>query len=1112
MPIGFAFSKGFDRLLNKGFDYPNPLLGMGFLNRQDLLFNLIVLGKGEGDFIKKTASGHPLVSLAKILFFRPPTQNIHVAFKAAGWVAKTFTCEELGWLCALLAQSESVDEEELHSAIEAFGARGKNFSELSTKYEDANKKKNKNLKMLANLKKQLEEVDLTPLEKTWFDFVVGVRAHAKDFSYDRFAYVMKLLVTASQQARDNQNKVQIYDVNIPFYLLSAVAVAKAQSKLDLLSFVEGFAKHFDSVLATVLSPQGLAVVNNVKDARQVFLSEKYSKDDNDALYGKTFINPTDADLLYGILNMREKPRTVTFEGGGDCTEAGVLYLADTYLFNSDLEAYDFSILSPSIKDKQEVKDFAKKFIDGLNNSDGREWWYYQFSDKAHQKNKSNFVYVQTDKQCELNALPENIYKALALFFGVTATNFKELGEKLSHGDLTVRFEVTEQDPQHTDIRMTVETKDKKVARNATLKINHGVHTEVVGGVSTKVSPSVFLDQYNKKVSEWPFSLFVAWGNSWTKNDIRSLLMQALDGSDGFSELCYLYGSSDALAAQKDFEELIKLEAIKPHDVLLRGEIWHIIAQNPHKVPLKNYVELVPASRLIRDIGDEDLPVLIKNMGGEWAKKNAYDLVLVSADKLHNEWNTQYFTNLNNALIQVNLSYAEVYNVALDETLKKVASSEKYEQEWAERCFDWLVTINELIEKGVYTGVDTTKLMNPLVQLIDAWKNKKVSPEECKRLFDEIFGPGFLKKNTELLLHSVGEVYLIDLLASAKQQGLDVSSVLPVVLDITFITVSEGEKRQDNKDALEEFIRLFPEAVGVKARQEMINKSPDMLPIIVKLEKKMTTADESILLVALDALLSEKNIEVARALSNAFRKIASVLLVKDTIADKKTFVDLLGEKQNAIESLDLDVRANLAKALMQAVLYICWPDAPNGVLDGSQKDALGRSIVDVVMQKCPWVLTDEVKEKLFAAGPSDFVEYGIFFDELLRQARGWTFGTNKSHHAFYVIVKSIFDFGTRLKNASENKDTTTLKKLDVRGGGAGWAGSAKGSLKDFLELVKDVKIDSDKDAKEIVEDFAQAFGGKKMAVTVRKPLSDTYYDLWEFLIDLIELMEDFGIEK
>jgi len=417
----------------------------------------------------------------------------------------------------------------------------------------------------------------------------------------------------------------------PAALITLYAGLRAETKADLLMFLNGFAHFYIDGPDKVLTPEGREVISN-SSKETLFLQEKYIPKDRTDILNKTYQNPTTFDYLW-LFNLTSEPirvlsiatpsalKGLSENTVSDCVEHGLCKFIFTLLESENPGELTAEHLPQPLQNSDTVLKFISWFNNiCINNQKARTNFFYLFSDKENKVGKADLKYhnASSSKYYELEASDSNILKALRFFFGINAKNFEELGTQLSvPKKRTVTFDLKQCKKKNTsdlepDQQIIMTIKDGNNYQTCTLNITTNKHVGVSGedkNSATLLDGEVvgeFLQNkaLGTKLKEFPFCYKFPCHRQETIN-----IFSQLDSTE-FSNLCRVSVKTPQVYAS--FQNVFNEQAIKPCIINLDNDVVSLLAEHGDKEPLKTFIKTINIEELERILTTRQLGLTFMN--------------------------------------------------------------------------------------------------------------------------------------------------------------------------------------------------------------------------------------------------------------------------------------------------------------------------------------------------------------------------------------------------------------------------------------------------------------------------------------------------------------------
>ncbi len=414
----------FGQILAPGANILHPIFGLAlYLRGQKILINLYQHGNPE----------HPLIKVIHTLFHHDMPNELLRPSASDANVTYGFGPYEVGWLLALL-----IFKPELFSTPGLYA----------------------NKSMKRNVDISLEKVKLDVKLATFMKHLniahknrVALENPSRKKNAIRGTKIAKLLDFSQNAIKALKlGTGDAYSADFVPLLFNAFACAKSKNKRDLFNFViNGFIKHALQatnlkLLDAYLTPYGKEVVIN-KKTQESFLKEKSSLANikkaitpyyttlipNEKL-PHSLIFPGTA-YLTNLIPMPEKIVQLyitKYDKAPDCTEAAILHLVSSILFDNRKGIFSLEMLSPNLRNRGQVKTvFEYLTRKQPNDQDFRTTWFEFVSQRDNIDYKKDGYSIA--------ARTKNIFNLLTQIFEIEATSWEELGTELSSEKATISF-------------------------------------------------------------------------------------------------------------------------------------------------------------------------------------------------------------------------------------------------------------------------------------------------------------------------------------------------------------------------------------------------------------------------------------------------------------------------------------------------------------------------------------------------------------------------------------------------------------------------------------------------------------------------------------------------
>ncbi|KKT23645.1 MAG: hypothetical protein UW09_C0003G0167 [candidate division TM6 bacterium GW2011_GWF2_43_87] len=457
-------------------------------------------------------------------------------------------------------------------------------------------------------------------------------------SGNKIAEQLKLLA-------DMGNQADVYSKDMPFFLLNALAVERAETKKEYLEFLKGFYDHCSE------EQKKWFTADPNKIATEEWQELRYTSKEYALLCNSAFPSPSKMDLLYACAkqqcesihwmyvkftlpseNNKKKSKEISV---GDCCESGVWAAMQIILSPYGNDFYDLSVLPTELQSKPLIKEFVERFMDcSINDPLLRGEQFFVLSDPQFKQGRGKLVYCNPNQYYEVKASINNILNALNYMFGIDAKDFKELGALLSSfGKQKVTFDVSKSALKNDvgDIEIIVEDLQSKKTRRRDIGVKVGhvevgaleqssseelletPHDELKKKQSDELCAETFLEKANIDTTQFPFSACV-----YSKVP-RFNLFRLLSGNE-LNNVYRMWAAQDEKSqlVQKQVLQLIDFKKIEYQGGDLDANVLKILAQCANQSPFKEFIQTSNSTELVRMLIAADVVFpFFKNVRSGW---------------------------------------------------------------------------------------------------------------------------------------------------------------------------------------------------------------------------------------------------------------------------------------------------------------------------------------------------------------------------------------------------------------------------------------------------------------------------------------------------------------
>lgn len=387
----------------------NPIFGLSvYLQGQQFLLNLYEYGNAD----------HPLIKTVRNLFFKNSVNEQLRPNDFEGNIAHGLTPFLIGWLLSIVTNPPASFKK---TSYESLVKNCKKNSKLSIKDNSFNEFVN----VLNETYKKRVSQNHPSREKN----------KIRDLSRKKLFELLDQAIEAHHLGNG-----EIYDQTLVPLLFNTYACAKSKNKKDMYSFaIDGFISHTNQ-------PK-LHSKNVIMDEStlQKFLCEKTSKKQVENIIEpysgtlalcsklpKTIIYPGTAYLLYQrpILEKISLQYITDFNETPDCTEAAILHLIASILFNNNSNKFDLKTLPQKLKQSTFIKKLCTFLTkNDLNDPLFRKKWFCLLSNRP-------CIHYEKDGFA-VAARASNIFRLTNQLLGLNTTTWSTLGKELSSDDSTI---------------------------------------------------------------------------------------------------------------------------------------------------------------------------------------------------------------------------------------------------------------------------------------------------------------------------------------------------------------------------------------------------------------------------------------------------------------------------------------------------------------------------------------------------------------------------------------------------------------------------------------------------------------------------------------------------